>query len=87
MATFDPYFQRIEYVHTPLLPEPVAPRSPLASVHARMLLILSVVLLLIVPLLVKVLPGQDDYGAVVVADASAAVQTPLGGFPAFSPPR
>lgn len=75
MATFDPYFQRIEYVHTPLLPEPVAPRSPLASVHARMLLILSVVLLLIVPLLVKVLPGQDDYGAVVVADASAAVQT------------
>lgn len=75
MATFDPYFQRIEYVHTPLLPEPVAPRSPLASIHARMLLILSVVLLLIVPLLVKVLPGQDDYGAVVVADASAAVQT------------
>ena len=75
MATFDPYFQRIEYVHTPLLPEPVAPRSPLASIHARMLLILSVVLLLIVPLLVKVLPGQDDYGAVVVADASATVQT------------
>ncbi len=74
MATIDPYFQGIEYVHTPLLPEPAVRRSPLASVHARMLLILSIILLLIVPLLVKVLPGQDDFGAVAVADASVAAQ-------------
>lgn len=80
MATFDRYFQGIEYVQTPLLPEPAASRSPLASVHGRMLLILSVVLLLIVPLLVKVLPGQADYGATatgaaaLAGDAAAATQ-------------
>lgn len=74
MAAFDPYFQGIEYVHTPLLPEPAASRSPLASVHGRMLLILGVVLLLIVPLLVKVLPGQDDYGPVALSGAGAAAQ-------------
>jgi hypothetical protein len=83
MAAFDQYFQGIEYVQTPFLPEPVASRSALSTVNGRMLLILGVVLLLIVPLLIRVLPGQDDYGTVASADAASLVQ-PQAGDPAVA---
>ncbi|MDT8304868.1 MAG: transglycosylase SLT domain-containing protein [Anaerolineae bacterium] len=59
MAIYQRTFPQIEAIPTPFVPAyPAEPqRTPLASVHRRMALILGVVLLVIVPLLVKVLPG------------------------------
>lgn len=59
MAVYQRYFPQIEVIPTPFVPAypDESRRTPLASVHRRMMLILGVVLLVIVPLLVKVLPG------------------------------
>lgn len=63
MAVYPRYLQDFEAIATPFVASPVVDqrlRSPLATVHRRMLLILSLVLLVIVPLLVRILPAHEQ---------------------------
>jgi hypothetical protein len=78
MAIYPRYFPEFEPIPSPFVPAPghVALRSPLASVHRRMLLILALVLLVIVPLLVKILPVHDSVATVAPVASSIAASQP-----------
>lgn len=76
MAVYPRYFEQFEAIATPFVAAPPANqtlRTPLAAVHRRMLLILSLVLLVIVPLLVRILPAHDGLATAAPLTNSAPV--------------
>jgi hypothetical protein len=74
MAVYPRYLQEFEAIATPFVAAPAAEQAlgtPLAAIHRRMLLILSLVLLVIVPLLVRILPAHNQ-AAIAAPQASSA---------------
>ena len=89
MAVYPRYLQDFEAIATPFVASPVVDqrlRSPLATVHRRMLLILSLVLLVIVPLLVRILPAHEQ-AATAGLLANAVAPAAQAAAPADAPAR